>query len=287
MIDLNWPEGAEAKIDDTFSKWVDGAQYDLIGGNWTENLNNWSLDKFKLNGSFTIIERQIDTVEINWPEGAEAKVNDIFTKWIDGVEYYLKEGEWVQSWNSRSLDKYKSNNDFKVIERPIETVEINWPEGSEAKIDEDFAKWVDGVEYNLDHGEWVKNQNSWSLVKFKSSDDFKVIERPIETVEIKEVSKPIDTPYLPEVGEWCDYRTVQKGEYRKAFFIGHNEVGEHVLKDVHGDFIEDSCNFRPIKTECEKFIEKGIEINRSLTIGATETEMFVALFEAGFKAPEY
>tara|TARA_R110000850_G_scaffold193618_1_gene320338 strand:- start:87 stop:539 length:453 start_codon:yes stop_codon:yes gene_type:complete len=129
--------------------------------------------------------------------------------------------------------------------------DIKWPDGATHKIDGDYTKWMDGVEYNLDEGHWVKNLGSWSLDEYRLDGDFKVIDRPI------------DAPYMPKVGEWCDYRTVQKGEYRKAFFIGYNEVGEHVLKDVHGDFIEDNCNFRPIKTEREQFIEQAEAMRES------------------------
>tara|TARA_R110002167_G_scaffold271300_4_gene477876 strand:- start:13699 stop:14172 length:474 start_codon:yes stop_codon:yes gene_type:complete len=155
--------------------------------------------------------------------------------------------------------------------------DIKWPEGATHKIDDTFKKWVDGAEYFYSkENEWVKNLNSWSIDKYYKSNDFKVIERPI------------DAPYMPEVGEWCDYRTVQKGEYRKAFFIGHNEVGEHVLKDVPGDFIEDNCNFRPIKTEREKFIKKSLETTSTdaATDEAHYVEIFGKMWDDGFNAPE-
>ena len=49
------------------------------------------------------------------------------------------------------------------------------------------------------------------------------------------------------------------------------------LDESDGDVYE----FRPLKTERDIAIEKGMEINRTLGIGATEQEMFGALYDAG------
>ena len=60
--------------------------------------------------------------DLKWPEGAEVKIDGDYTKWVDGVEYSSRGGgRWVESSNSWSLDEYKSDGDFKIIERPIET----------------------------------------------------------------------------------------------------------------------------------------------------------------------
>jgi hypothetical protein len=172
--------------------------------------------------------------------------------------------------------------------------DIKWPEGATHKIDDIFKKWVDGSEYfySKDNG-WARTINRWQLAQYKmyGYGDYEVIERPIETVdpiEIKEVGKPIDPPYVPKVGEWCEGHTTDAAlnwrwlSVERLKDMGNGEFA-CLVDDKYLRFVD---TFRPIKTEREKFIEKGIEINRSLTIGATETEMFVALFEAGFKAPE-
>jgi hypothetical protein len=142
-----------------------------------------------------------------------------------------------------------------------------WPVGATHKIDDDFTQWIDGVERVFRSGKWHIQGTNLSLDQYKSSYGFKIIERPV------------DAPYMPKVGEWCDYRTVQKGEHRKAFFIGHNESGEHVLKDVHGDFIEDNCNFRPIKTERDILIDI-ISLNINMDIASSGIAS--AILAAGF-----
>ena len=130
---------------------------------------------------------------------------------------------------------------------------IKWPEGAEANIDGDYTKWVDGNEYNLE-GEgwvnegWVKSENSWSLDEYRSDGDFKVIERPIETVdpiEIKEVSKPIDPPYVPEVGEWCE--ALDCGEWIKVKHVFIEEDGAHVVLNLDNLAGFYASRIRPIK----------------------------------------
>jgi hypothetical protein len=247
MTDIKWPEGSTHKIDYGFAKWVwvNGAEYNLDHGEWVKNHNSWSLDEFKESDNFKIIERPIEAVQIKWPEGAEAKINGHYTKWVDGNEYNLKHGEWVKSCNSWSLDKFKESDDFEVIERPIEAVQIKWPEGAEVKIDGYYTKWVDGNEYNLEDGEWVKSYTSWSLDEYHKSDDFEVIERPIEP------------PYMPEVGEWCE--TVSA--VARYFYVGVNKDGGHLFENASGVYIPIGSleGFRPVKTERDKFIEKARE----------------------------
>ena len=63
--------------------------------------------------------------DIKWPEGSTHKINDTFTKWVDGAEYNFKENDWVKSSNSWSLDVFKKSDSFKVIERPIDPPYIN------------------------------------------------------------------------------------------------------------------------------------------------------------------
>ena len=158
--------------------------------------------------------------------------------------------------------------------------DIKWPEGAEAKIDDDFAKWVNGVEYNLDDGEWVKNQNSWSLVKFKSSDDFKVIERPI------------DASYVPKVGDRCENANPEVAAYYgKLSYIGLSRGGSMIMEGEGSNLLRFSAGtvFRPIKTELDQFIEKAL-IATGQTINTISpdfiNDIFGAMHKDGFKAPE-
>ena len=98
-------------------------------------------------------------------------------------------------------------------------MDIKWPEGSQAKIDSGYTKWVDGVEYNLDDGEWVKNENSWSFDEFKKSNDFVVIERPVDAQYINDGSTP--NKYSTPIGDVYDVL--------KAFEVT-NPALQHLIK---------------------------------------------------------
>ena len=94
------------------------------------------------------------------------------------------------------------------------------------------------------------------------------------------IGKPTATPYQPEVGECeCTYPT----KWTRLYYVGMNQSGEHVV-EVQGELMAlgSMVKFRPIKSDEELFVEKGIKINRELPMGATEMEMFEALFKNGF-----
>ena len=116
--------------------------------------------------------------------------------------------------------------------------DLKWPEGAEANIDGDYTKWVDGNEYNLE-GEgwvnegWVKSENSWSLDEYRSDGGFKVIERPI------------DPPYVPEVGEWCE--ALDCGEWIKVKHVFIEEDGAHVVLNLDNLAGFYASRIRPIK----------------------------------------
>tara|TARA_R110000772_G_scaffold43692_1_gene100655 strand:- start:9675 stop:10340 length:666 start_codon:yes stop_codon:yes gene_type:complete len=210
-------------------------------------------------------------IEIKWPEGATHKIDSLFKKWVDGAEFSLKDGEWVKAKYSWTLDKYKLSRGFKVIERPVDAPYM-------PKVDEWFTA-ANGDEYMLigktSYGHFVVESRETVVIRFPSLKGA----RPIKTELDQFMSAVAEAVYMPKVGEWCDYRTVQKGEHRKAFFIGHNESGEHVLKDVHGDFIEDNCNFRPIKTERDILIDI-ISLNINMDIASSGIAS--AILAAGF-----
>ena len=97
--------------------------------------------------------------------------------------------------------------------------DIKWPEGATHKINDTFMKWVDGAEYNLDHGEWVKSHNSWSLDEFKEFDGFKVTERPIDPPYINDGST--SSKYSTPIGDVYDVL--------KAFEVT-NPALQHLIK---------------------------------------------------------
>jgi hypothetical protein len=97
--------------------------------------------------------------------------------------------------------------------------DIKWPEGATHKIDGIFTKWVDGVEYYLEDGEWVKNEYSWSLDEFKESDNFTIIERQIDAPYINDGST--SSKYSTPIGDVYDVL--------KAFEVT-NPALQHLIK---------------------------------------------------------
>jgi hypothetical protein len=141
--------------------------------------------------------------------------------------------------------------------------DIKWPEGATHKIESFFKKWIDGVEYNFEENEWVKSLNSWSLDTFKKFGNFKVIERPI------------DPPYMPEVGEW--FTAASGDEY---MLIGKTNYG-HFVAETRQTVLSVFSSLggaRPIKTDREQFIEKARESD-----GGTYSivEIFGKLYDSG------
>jgi hypothetical protein len=119
-----------------------------------------------------------------------------------------------------------------------------WPEGANHEIDDEYTKWIYGVEFIFRCGSWESQGNtSWSLDKYKSYGAFKIIERPL------------DAPYMPKVGDWCE----TAGAGARYFYVGVNKDGAHLFEDTSGECIPIGSleGFRPIKTEREEFIEQA------------------------------
>ena len=71
----------------------------------------------------------IDLTDLNnWPDGAEAYICDLFTKWVDGKECSLSPDGWLEEKNGYSLEKY-NDNFYDVTMRPQES--DKWKEGEE------------------------------------------------------------------------------------------------------------------------------------------------------------
>jgi len=69
----------------------------------------------------------VDLTDIkNWPDGAEACIDGMFTKWINDEEYELYNKEWIKDRDSWDLASYEAGG-WKVIMRPQEP--DAWKEG--------------------------------------------------------------------------------------------------------------------------------------------------------------
>lgn len=64
----------------------------------------------------------------NWPDGAEAYIDGIFTKWINDEEYEFYNKEWIKDRDSWDLASYESGG-WEIIMRPQEP--DKWKEGEE------------------------------------------------------------------------------------------------------------------------------------------------------------
>tara|TARA_R110000772_G_scaffold43692_1_gene100656 strand:- start:10337 stop:10993 length:657 start_codon:yes stop_codon:yes gene_type:complete len=174
-----------------------------------------------------------------WIEHKAPKANDL-SGW-----YKLDFHDRDMYASEDGLTRIPCNNEGRYFtihskqEQCVPKVE-EWPDGATHKINKGFIKWVNGVEYNLYDGGWVENDCSWPLCKYKLSNDFKVIERPV------------DAPYMPKVGEWFtadhgkDYMFVGKNSYDHFVTEGKDTV-IRVLSSLEGS--------TPIKTEREELID--------------------------------
>lgn len=99
--------------------------------------------------------------------------------------------------------------------------------------------------------------------------------------------RPIKPVFVPEVGVECEF--MDGGKWSKCkidyisddyivVFMGDFNNYEALSKGYH--------EFRPIKSERDLFVEAGVNTNRKLGIGATQQEMFEALYDAGCRFME-
>lgn len=205
---------------------------------------------------------KIKTDESVWPEGASHYIDGDFTKWIEGDEYCWAEKakEWVAEFPSWSLEEY-IKKEYEIIPRPTKAdkdwLQVNskvmTPKGAATvnKITED-----DGVFTTL--GNYCRSELSPNKA------------------------------FVPEVGVECELE-LSSG---KAIKIIPKYISEDFIVFFDVENNKERCEyaygkFRPIKYEREKFVETGIEINKSLGMGATEKSMFEALYDSGkFKLVE-
>tara|TARA_R110000782_G_scaffold147178_2_gene239970 strand:+ start:409 stop:720 length:312 start_codon:yes stop_codon:yes gene_type:complete len=89
-----------------------------------------------------------------WPVGATHKINEVFTKWVNGVEYDFSDGAWYKATMGWSLSHYLRLPHFNIIECPIkaerkefilESKEITSTDGA---TDEEYYENLFGMIYD-------------------------------------------------------------------------------------------------------------------------------------------
>jgi hypothetical protein len=108
----------------------------------------------------------------------------------------------------------------------------------------------------------------------------------IDKVDV-EVMRPTEQPYMPQAGEECE---VDYGDgWIKCLYLGIDVYGNHayqISKGVYkGEFNACSSieNFRPLKTEREKFIIEGIDDLNELNPFESQGGLLGMLFDKGYR----
>ena len=102
MTDLKWPEGATHKIDDTFTKWIDGFEYRFRGGSWYEHDITFSLNEYIQMGSYEIITRPVDALYVPKVDLKALHVRQLKTD----PPYVPKVWEWCENANPQVAAYY-------------------------------------------------------------------------------------------------------------------------------------------------------------------------------------
>ena len=140
----------------------------------------------------------------------------------------------------------------------IKTDESVWPEGA--------THYINNV-YGFYYGE---------------SDSFNL---PNHALKRNTTIKRPTKAFVPEVGEWCEYKI--SGKWYKGFYVGKSIEGRVVMED--NVFSPTKCDdieeFRPIKSEREKFIDAYKEIEEEAA--SKQGRLVDALYDSGkFKLVE-
>tara|TARA_R110002110_G_scaffold415850_1_gene658009 strand:+ start:28744 stop:29202 length:459 start_codon:yes stop_codon:yes gene_type:complete len=140
-----------------------------------------------------------------------------------------------------------------------------WPEGASHKIEGIYTKWIGEDEYSWMNKGWEKQFSGFRLSYYVGCNSFEIIERPV------------DTPYMPKVGEWCYI----SGE--KVLYLGVG-VGDmkYIFQGRDERFIKFDClDFaEPANIEREEFIEKcfkDVQIHNCVT----SSEIAGRLYDSG------
>lgn len=132
--------------------------------------------------------------EEQWPEDATHKINGVYVKWIDGVEYNTdsESHTWDRRANSWSLDEYHLNK-CRVIERPAEPAPYMPEVGAivEVLISD---KWVRAVVYGIgEYGECLAKADGYCYDEYKSE-----CVRPVKSEREKFIEKALVATGAPK-----------------------------------------------------------------------------------------
>ena len=154
---------------------------------------------------------------------------------------------------------------------------IEWEDG-ECPVDGDVVVEVESnvgcfAEGPASDFDWGYNEHLVSMIRYR------VVE-----------AKPIDTPYQPEVGEWCEHaENSLRNKHKGLYYIGKDSSGFKVFNNRKGDLLKFGrpSAFRPIKTEEELFVEAALTLDCHPSEGMlSRTDFVIEMHKAGFKAPE-
>jgi hypothetical protein len=107
-----------------------------------------------------------------------------------------------------------------------------------------------------------------------------------------------EAPYMPQVGEECEYRNCRNDSpanslWWEAFYVGDSIDGYKIMQCLEGRGCKhmdesdgDIYEFRPLKTEREKFIIEGIDDLKELNPFESQGGLLGMLFDKGYRKNE-
>ena len=167
------------------------------------------------------------------------------------------------------------------------------PQEQKVKTIDDAIKCFDGVWPEMlplpdITGYWFAGDGRlvWSYVKSGLKKQKHICTREEFEARAAEMNKP----WMPEVGQECEYRLYPDDDWQWCFFVGKDAAGDPVLElpeSYHEIIIYDSFDsnsaieFRPAKAEREKFIDAAMSILGNGEYNALQMQMMACLFDSG------
>jgi hypothetical protein len=179
-----------------------------------------------------------------------------------------------------------------------------WPNENETHLREQFELFVeslfDGAPEGTTHfrpnalSSWYKISNAENkhyLGKKYGWVSSESIEKSLVSINdlIPRPSKKTEpeAPYMPKVGEECE--VYHGDDWIKCLYLGIDIYGNHAYQiskgDYKGEFNADPSieNFRPLKTEREKFIIEGIDDLKEINPFESQGGLLGMLFDKGYR----
>ena len=239
----------------------------------------------------------IDLTDLNnWPDGAEAYVCSVFTKWVDGDEYSFERMGWYKEKCSSSLEKYKDHG-YKITMRPQESDKLkegekrmenyvkkykghDVPEGATHVSDFPVPQPIEfyrvaGGEYQYFNTGFVNP--SWRKSAFNEPNKWEI--------ELPEEPK---TEWVPVIGKGCEMLN-DKGQWVVVHIFAEYDGFIHGWNKerVTPYYSNDLSEFRPLKSKTEQELDflidkcSDCELTRKLLSSFVEK-----LNEAGWTPPK-